>query len=183
MGQHLRRCQDDHRSARSPDPSLPHPCNGQRQLPLQGKLCRTQIQKRINPNLDLARSGQHITCTRPGQFLVIIPGQFSVIIPGQFSVLLNIQGLACGFAFRIVVVESAIGSHAFQQLLSGPHRGPQNRPDRDEHERATAVKPMQFMADFRGFFNHSRALANWEMVPLRGFEPLTPSLRMMCSTD
>jgi hypothetical protein len=37
------------------------------------------------------------------------------------------------------------------------------------------------MADFRGFFNHSRALANREMVPLRGFEPLTPSLRIICN--
>jgi hypothetical protein len=38
MGQRLRRCQDDHRAARSPDPSLPHPRNRKRQLPLQEQL-------------------------------------------------------------------------------------------------------------------------------------------------
>ena len=34
----VRRCQDDHRAARSANPSLPHPRDRQRQLPLQSQL-------------------------------------------------------------------------------------------------------------------------------------------------
>ena len=41
MGNGLRRRQDDHRFARPPDPSLPHPGDRKRQLPLQGKLSRS----------------------------------------------------------------------------------------------------------------------------------------------
>ena len=38
MGHGIWRCQGDHRTPRSLNPSLPHPGNRERQLPLQGKL-------------------------------------------------------------------------------------------------------------------------------------------------
>jgi len=38
MVRRLRRCQDDDRAARSPYPSLPHPGDRKRQLPLQEQL-------------------------------------------------------------------------------------------------------------------------------------------------
>src|SRR5690606_4114209 len=38
MGERLRRCQDDNRIARPPDPPLPHPRDWKRQLPIQKQL-------------------------------------------------------------------------------------------------------------------------------------------------
>ena len=52
-GHGLRRCQDDHRTPRPPYPSLPHPRDRQRQLPLQGKHRRRGSEKAGGrPNLD-----------------------------------------------------------------------------------------------------------------------------------
>jgi hypothetical protein len=45
MGRCVGRCKDDNRAARSAHPSLPHPRDRKRQLPVQSQLCRTQIQK------------------------------------------------------------------------------------------------------------------------------------------
>ena len=44
------------------------------------QLRRTQIQKGINPALDHAPRGQHLSNTHPGQISVITPGQFSALL-------------------------------------------------------------------------------------------------------
>ena len=49
MGWRVRRSQDDHRAARSPNPSLPHPRIRQRQLPVQGQRRYRQAQKGEGP--------------------------------------------------------------------------------------------------------------------------------------
>lgn len=56
MGQRLRRCQDDNRASRPTDPSLQHPRNRKRQLPVQKQICpRTEKSEGENQNLDRPR--------------------------------------------------------------------------------------------------------------------------------
>ncbi len=80
----FRRRQDDHRSARSSDPPLPHPGNRKRQLPLQGQLGRSSTEER--------RKGQSLD-----QTLIRKPysevAHFSVEKPAQFRAETNIYTL------------------------------------------------------------------------------------------
>ena len=79
----VRRRQDDDRAARSPHPSLPHPRNRKRQLPLQGQLGEArQNHKGETHDLDERRTTNHIK-----------PGQFSMEIPGQISAEINRRGI------------------------------------------------------------------------------------------
>ena len=79
MGHRVRRRKDDDRAARPPHPSLPHPRNRKRQLPLQEQLGEgRQTRKGEAPELD-----ERLTLkpsSKPGQFSMEIPGQFSAEI-------------------------------------------------------------------------------------------------------
>lgn len=54
---------------------------------------------------------------------------------------------------------------SYRRITSGPQRGPIAVRLRTNKRRTSPAKPAEFLADFRRFFNSSRATANRKMVP------------------
>ena len=80
----------------------------------------------------------------------------------------NLVGLVAGLdRADCGICERHLGAFHFGRCEQAPALGPRNRPAMGELWRSLAVKPALFMADFWGFCNYSRALANRVMVPLR----------------
>ena len=84
MGQRVRRCKDDDRLARPAHPSLPHPRNRERQLPLQEQL-GPSAQNDKGETQELDHHGRHERYLKAGQLSAQIPGQFSAQITSRQS--------------------------------------------------------------------------------------------------
>ncbi|EXL07907.1 transposase [Aquamicrobium defluvii] len=129
LGYRLRRRQDDNRAARSADPSLPHPGDRKRQLPLQKQF-------RPGPSQKEGESRALDQKLRPKPYRKA--GHFSAKIPGQLSAEINMEGWERGWRWGGSCA-LALTSRCRAPTDHGNRHQPRNPPHSPSRTRKTRI--------------------------------------------